>query len=246
MTLAGIDMAWITERHPTAIAFGELLNNQLNLTAIQPDLLGLSCIQNALESAPDLRGVAIDAPTIILNQYGARACERQLARCYGGRKAGCHPTNRDRYPEADSVALSDWLAHRGHEHANPHATKWQIECYPHPALIEIFKLAERHLYKKGPVPARQEGQIELARRLKSLAQSPILPLIVADEWSHHFSAEYIQSLRGRSLKQNEDVLDAIICLYIAGLFARSEPGQLFGSVDLGYIYVPQCHCEPRQ
>lgn len=69
---------------------------------------------------------------------------------------------------------------------------------------------------------------------------------MADEWSHHFSAEYIQSLRGRSLKQNEDVLDAIICLYIAGLFARSEPGQLFGSVDLGYIYVPQCHCEPRQ
>ncbi|ACX96138.1 DUF429 domain-containing protein [Halothiobacillus neapolitanus] len=246
MTLAGIDMAWITASHPTAIAFGELQNDQLTLIAIQPDLLGLSCIQNALESAPDLRGVAIDAPTIITNQYGARACERELARCYGGRKAGCHPTNRDRYPEADSVALSDWLAHRRHEHACQQATKWQIECYPHPALIEIFQLAERHLYKKGPVPARQQGQIELAQRLKSLAQSPKLALIVAGEWSHHFSAEYIQSLRGRSLKQNEDVLDAIICLYIAGLFARSEPGQLFGSVDLGYIYVPQCHCESRQ
>ena len=37
---------------------------------------------------------------------------------------------------------------------------------------------------------------------------------------------------------NEDYLDSLICLYIAGLYAVGHPGELFGDTVSGYIWVP--------
>ncbi|WP_298220213.1 DUF429 domain-containing protein [Halothiobacillus sp.] len=237
--LAGIDMAWVSDRNPTAIAIGQIHEQQLLVTAIHTQRYGIAQIIESLESAPDLTGVAIDAPTIITNQGGARACEMALNRVYGRRKAGCHPTNLARFPYADSVALANWLEQEGFEHANPMATRWQIECYPHPALIEIFGLPERHRYKKGTVQERKEGQVALADMLLRLKRSTVLSLQVAADLNYFFDAEHIYHLRGAALKHNEDVLDAIICLYIAGLFACLSSGTLFGDAKAGYIYVPQ-------
>jgi predicted RNase H-like nuclease len=47
-----------------------------------------------------------------------------------------------------------------------------------------------------------------------------------------------QLLKGQALKTNEDALDAIVCLYIAGLYAINHRGKTFGDLDLGYIWVP--------
>ncbi len=45
----------------------------------------------------------------------------------------------------------------------------------------------------------------------------------------------------RELKDNEDGLDAVFCLYIAGLFAVGAPIRCFGDRDAGYIVVPFDH-----
>jgi len=47
---------------------------------------------------------------------------------------------------------------------------WQIECYPHAALLELFQLPYRLAYKKGAVAARVSGQQQLAQLLLSLQQ----------------------------------------------------------------------------
>lgn len=238
--LAGVDLAWQSDKNPSAIATGTLSANRLTIDTVSAPIYGLAMVAAVLEPAEGLAGVAIDAPLIIRNARGQRACEREVGVAYGARKAACHPANTTLYPDASSVALSRQLQRRGFAHLE--GSQWQIECYPHPALIEIFDLGERLRYKKGSVDEKRAGQVELARLIRLLGNSPVLPLSIAPEPARHLEPDYIQSLRGRLLKNNEDVLDACICLYIAGLHSLGGMGKCFGDVTGGYIWIPQQVC----
>ena len=44
--------------------------------------------------------VAIDAPLIILNETGQRACETAVGKRYGNRHASCHTSNMTLYPDS--------------------------------------------------------------------------------------------------------------------------------------------------
>ena len=120
--------------------------------------------------------------------------------------------------------------------------RWQIECYPHPAIIEIFGLSERLKYKKGKVEDKRAGQKTLASLLRKLSNSNTLRLTVGGELSRLLDESYIDSLRGQTLKSNEDTLDSVVCLYIAGLYAIEHSGKVFGDSSSGYVWVPQGIC----
>lgn len=235
--LVGVDLAWHSDRNPTALASGELLDGVLRLQAIEIDLFPVKQLMQHLRDIDGLTGVAIDASLLIPNQTGQRPCEKALSRVYGSRGAACHASNTTLYPQADSVALSRQLSREGFQHLGQ--TKWQIECYPHPAMIEIFGLERRLLYKKGSVTQKRAGQKQLAELIGRLNNSPVLPLEIAPDLQIYFDPAEIDQLAGRSLKSNEDVLDAVICLYIAGLYALNAQGMVFGDTQAGYIWVPQ-------
>ena len=238
--LAGIDLAWNSDRNPSAIAVGRLTGESLFLSAVEPAVVGVSQVLDLLSAREGLRGVAIDAPLIINNQDGKRLCERDVSHEYGARAAGCHPSNKNLYPNAASVALSAALSSSGFGHLL--GERWQIECYPHPSLIEIFGLDRRLLYKKGSVADRRAGQIKLASLIASLRNSHALSLDIPCECEAFFDSERIGTLRGRALKTNEDALDSILCLYIAALYASRKPGRVFGDSRSGYIWVPTVNC----
>ena len=139
--------------------------------------------------------------------------------------------------------MGNRLVLQGYAHlGTPEESRWQVECYPHPAIIEIFGLEERHLYKKGNAAAKREGQIKLAGLIRRLADSPVLSLSIDPCFDGYLDEFSIVNKRGAALKKNEDALDAIICTYIAGLYARNSASRIFGSADEGYIYVPQMYC----
>ena len=242
MQLAGIDLAWRSNRNPTALAIGSLKDRELGLTAIAKDLFGIDPIVTYLNNLPELSGIAVDGPLLITNATGQRQCETLIGQEYGSRQASCHTSNLTLFPEADSVHLSQILTAMGFQHLGALSGRWQIECYPHPALIEIFSLKERHQYKKGSVSAKRRGQGELAEFILSLAESPVLRLTVPDVLSQPLSHRHIENLRGAALKQNEDILDAMVCLYVAGLYAIGTSDQVFGDAVCGYIYVPRVKC----
>ena len=77
--------------------------------------------------------------------------------------------------------------------------------------------------------------------IKGLAHSSVLPLHLSEGLNITFDEIGIKSLRGSGLKQNEDALDSIICVYIAGLFDKGLRGHS-RSVDDGYIVVPTMAC----
>lgn len=238
--LAGVDLAWQCTNNPTAIAVGSLDSAGLVVSCVSPAIYGVDEVLRCLLSINGLSGVAIDAPLIINNRSGQRVCEREIAITYGSRKACCHASNTRLYPDADSVAVSNRLSSAGFSHLD--GGQWQIECYPHPALIELFSLKERLKYKKGRVQDKKAGQVKLARLIAQLDMSPVLRLIIEDRAAMYCDPKYIDSLKGQALKSNEDSLDAIVCLYIAALHAVDETGHVFGNVTDGYIWVPQCVC----
>jgi predicted RNase H-like nuclease len=240
MRFIGVDLAWQSDKNPSAIGIGALEKDCLNIEAIHPSVFGLTNIQDLLLATTDVVGIAIDAPLVINNETGQRLCERELSRVYGARKASCHTSNKNLYPNAMSVLLAKHLKRHGFNHCD--GDKWQIECYPHPAIIECFGLPERLLYKKGKVCSRKEGQAKLGMLLKQLEKSAILQLKVPAKVSHYLEHEYIFSLKGQALKSNEDALDAVLCTYIAALKHNKVKSSLFGTVDSGYIWVPTTYC----
>lgn len=236
--LAGVDLAW-QAKNPTAVALGRLQSQTLTLVDIKAELFGAGQVGDFLLTKRP-QGIAVDAPLRIENQTGQRPCEQELARDYASRYASCHPANLSLYPKAVSVQLAEVLTQQGYEHlGKPDKNKWQIECYPHPALIEIFNLLQRHRYKKGKVDERKRGQQELARMLKGLEGFSKLKLEIPSFLQKHLDPDWIVQLRGYALKQNEDRLDAIICLVIAAWYQLSQPLAIYGDLHSGYIVVPK-------
>jgi predicted RNase H-like nuclease len=235
--LLGVDLAWHSDKNNTGLASGVLLNGVLRLQTIEVGLFPVEHLLQHLSSLTSLSGLAIDASLIMPNQQGQRRCEKALSSAYGSRGAACHASNTTLYPNADSVTLSRQLVRQGFQHLG--RKKWQIECYPHPAMIEMFRLDRRLAYKKGQVAERRVGQKRLAELIQRLVISPVLRLEINSDLQSYFDPQQIDQLKGRSLKSNEDALDAVICLYIAGLYAMSTPGEIYGDLNEGYIWVPQ-------
>jgi predicted RNase H-like nuclease len=98
------------------------------------------------------------------------------------------------------------------------------------------------LYKKGRVDIRKQGQAELGRLIGNLVHSNVLPLRLPESVQERLGHSHIDSLKGKALKANEDLLDALVCLYIAGLYTLIPHDKVYGSVLHGYVYVPSCRC----
>lgn len=240
--IAGIDLAW-QSTNPSGVCIADLDRSRRSLHVIS--CRGGLTFENVLETLEETLpyGVAIDAPLIIPNETGNRACERAVTSTYGSRHAGCHTSNRQRYPDAISCQLAEVLARRGHRHAgDPASGPWQIECYPHPAIIEIFGLPRRLKYKKGSVDDKKAGQITLARLLQGLSESNVLGLELNEEAERACGSARIRQLRGQAIKDNEDLLDGLLCAYVAALYAIGASYRKFGDESVGYIVVPTVEC----
>ena len=241
MILAGVDLAW-RGTNSSAVAVGRLRGTELSVLSIDTAVPGADRVFNQLVDIDGLIGIAIDAPLIIKNPSGQRSCETALGRIYGARKAACHAANVRLFPDADSVRLSERLVDCGFHHLR--GDKWQIECYPHPAIIELFGLSERLLYKKGGVATQRKGQKMLLALIRSLIESSILRLNLDEVSQRILDDDSIDALKGKALKRNEDALDAVICLIIAALYSLGVSGELFGDAQTGYIWVPRVDIRP--
>lgn len=161
----GIDLAWQSADNSSAVAIATCSPDFSRIETIHPEINNWNNILKLVHKQDLLVGISIDAPLIVNNKSGQRRCENELSQKYGSRKASCHSTNLTMYPNPDGVSLSKELNLLGFEHLNLNG-KFQIECYPHPAIIEVFGLKERLRYKKGTISEKKEGQMKLANYIK--------------------------------------------------------------------------------
>ena len=107
-----------------------------------------------------------------------------------------------------------------------------IEVYPHPAMVSLFGLGQRILYKKGPT--RRAGFVALMTHYETIAE---LRLESYDRWSA--MRRIVGSPAPGDLDRLEDEIDAILCAHLAWLWRRRpESLQVYGSKETGYIVAP--------
>lgn len=188
--------------------------------------------------------VAVDASLIVANEAGQRPCERAIGASFGRCGASCHSTNRCR-PHFDSgERLVRSLAAQRFEHGLPLSRvkrqhgHWVLEVYPHPAMLRLFGLQRILKYKKGRLDERRAGLERLQGHLQRL--------VTAGRGLK--SSERLEALlrvkpaerRGQGLKELEDLLDAVLCAFLAWHTWRwgEEQNEVFGDLATGYIVVP--------
>ncbi|MGF1537218.1 MAG: DUF429 domain-containing protein [Elainellaceae cyanobacterium] len=181
--------------------------------------------------------IAVDAPTLIPNDSGMRLPDRLAHRYFGRYHAGCYPANRGRPFAERTTGLGLALEERGYSHAPNVETacpegNYQLEVFPHAAIIHLFQLPKILKYKKGRLDDRSE-QLGRLRQL-ILTNLPLLsPALVLPELPQIPTS-------GRELKALEDQLDSLICAYTAAhwWYWGSARNLTLGNISSGYIVVP--------
>jgi predicted RNase H-like nuclease len=214
----------------------ELTNGELTLCDLRRECSIEEIFAWIDQQAPDAAIVAVDAPTLIPNQTGMRLPDRLAHQHFGRYHAGCYPANLG-LPFADrTVAFGRSLAARGFAHSPTIVAKqpgrYQIEVFPHPAMIHLFELNRILKYKKGTIAQRQP-ELEKLRRfiLERLPQiEPRLNLKTLPDIPN----------KGTELKAIEDQLDSLICAYVAAYwwYWGTEKNLVLGDRASGYIVVP--------
>ncbi|MEL6935400.1 MAG: DUF429 domain-containing protein [Cyanobacteria bacterium J06633_23] len=236
MYFLGVDLGWQTG--PTGVCCLQLTAATLSLVTLDrltthSDVLTWITHQ-VPANIPAM--VAVDAPTIIPNPTGMREPDRLAHKYFGKYHAGCYPANQSSVFAPRLLAFGQALTDQGFGHAptlEPRQPgRYQIEFFPHPAMVHLFGLSRILKYKKGPIAQRRQ-QLEKLRSLllKHLPNhTPRLEL--------HQLPTIPQG--GAALKAVEDQLDSIVCAYGAAhwwYWGRLR-NQVLGDLASGYIVVP--------
>jgi histidinol-phosphate phosphatase family protein len=245
----GIDLAW-SPRNRSGGAVLSADGRVLHATAdLGSDDAIVAFIADAIPAGhPGL--VAIDAPLAVPNETGGRPCDRQVAAVFRRFEAAPYYANRRNlaaYGGLRAENLTQRLRCLGFRHdpnvARRVQTRQVIEVFPHPATVSLFQLDRTLKYKAHRGRDYASRWHELTRLHNHLL------VLAGGEPPLHLSSEVIQlqiqGRRGRSLKEAEDLLDALVCAYSALYAWHHGPSgyAVYGETDSanpaqGHILVP--------
>ncbi len=240
MRFLGIDFGW--SAGASGLCCLEWQNDRLTLVDLQRQHAIADILSWIDTWAPVPRPalVAVDAPTLIPNSTGMRFPDRLAHRYFGRYHAGCYPANQNSSFAPRTIAFGLSLEARGFVHAPTMVAKqpgrYQIESFPHPAIVHLFRLERILKYKRGRVAERR---LELVRLRDYICDR--LPLLEPslDIQQSAISIPPIPT-GGAALKAVEDQLDSMICAYVGAhwWYWGLARNQVLGDRQTGYIVVP--------
>lgn len=230
-TFVGIDLAWGPKAR-TGLAVVDDAGRLVMSGAVRTD----DEIDEWLHTyAACVVVAAVDAPLIVPNATGQRRCETEISRAFWKYKIGAHSSNKGRveFDPPRAAVLADrfgWSVDpAGHGALDAPVC---IEVYPHPAMVGLFGIPERIVYKSGPT--RAAGFTQLIHHFGSISE---LRLHENPRWAE--LASVVAAPKPGELTRIEDELDAILCAHLAWLWHhKPEVLKVFGSVEDGYIVAP--------
>ncbi|MEH2325540.1 MAG: DUF429 domain-containing protein [Nostoc sp.] len=242
MKFIGIDLGWKSQ--PSGLCCLEWIDGQLQLLDLDrkeaiADIL--AWIDKSVQ--PDEPAmIAVDAPTLIPNATGSRLADKLSHKYFGKYHAGCYPANKN-LPFADrTINFGLELESRGFAHAptiEPQKLgRYQIEVFPHPAIVNLFNLERILKYKKGRLSDRRLELIKLQNYLLNILPS-LSPSLRLSCVGGSFPLEIPTT--GAALKATEDQLDSLICAYVAAYwwYWGEQRNLVLGDDTTGYIIIPQ-------
>lgn len=184
--------------------------------------------------------VGMDAPLVVRNASGSRACDRLLSSVFGRQGAGAYPANRrllsldgarprgEALGEALLAAGFAWPPRRASR-----AARQLHEVYPHAAWLRLFGLERRLAYKRKGGDERLHRR-EYARGL-DLLEGLAAPRI--DGFDGVRLQLSIAGRKGSGWKRREDRLDALLCALVAWRHAQ-RTCEALGDDATGFVLVP--------
>ncbi|MEH2036687.1 DUF429 domain-containing protein [Nostoc sp.] len=242
MKFIGIDLGWRSQ--PSGLCCLEWIDGQLQLLDLnRKDAIAdiLTWIDQSVQ--PDEPAIiAVDAPTLIPNATGSRLADKLSHKYFGKYHAGCYPANQNLPFAERTINFGLELESRGFAHAptiEPQKlSRYQIEVFPHPAIVNLFNLERILKYKKGRLNERRLELIKLQNYLLDILPSfspPLRPLRLCGSFTSEIPTT------GAALKATEDKLDSLICAYVAAYwwYWGEQRNLVLGDGTTGYIIIPQ-------
>ncbi|BAW95678.1 hypothetical protein NIES970_05880 [[Synechococcus] sp. NIES-970] len=186
--------------------------------------------------------VAVDAPTIIPNKTGTRLPDRLTHKYFGKYHAGCYPANLNRPFAPRTTQLGFDLETLGFAHAPEidaqKPGRYQIEVFPHPAMVRLFNLDRIIKYKKGKLGDRRQELLRLVGLIETVLTTLEPQLTLNHLWDDLIKP--IMAAKGSELKEIEDRIDALVCAYVGAYwwYWGQAKNQTLGDRLSGYIIVP--------
>lgn len=236
MKFLGIDLGW--RSGASGLCCLEWSDGSLHLLDLDRQL-AIADILNWIDKwAPPTQPalIAVDAPTLIPNATGMRLPDKLTHQHFRHYHAGCYPANLGRPFAQHTIEFGLSLEARSFAHAPVITPKtlgrYQIEVYPHPAIVHLFGLTRILKYKKGRLSDRRLELIKLHQYILN-----ILPTL--EPALKPFPLPAIPTT-GVALKAIEDQLDSLICAYVAAhwWYWGIERNWVLGDATTGYIVVP--------
>jgi predicted RNase H-like nuclease len=235
MQFFGIDFGWTSQ--PSGVAWLRMAEGSLYLEELGRLAEPREVVDWVVARCGDGPAmVAIDAPTVIRNVTGMREADRAMHRHFGKQHAGSYPANLGSAFAARTLALSSAFEQLGFRHADAidaqRPGRYQIEVYPHAAMLHLFALPRILKYKKGRLAERRAGMEQYRQLMLDWlpCREPRLALDSLPE----------VPATGPALKALEDQLDALLCTYIGAWWWHwgSARTLVAGNAREGFIVVP--------
>jgi len=246
MKFLGIDLGWKSQ--PSGLCYLKLIDEKLQIIDLNrqeeiTDVLAWvdDCIQPQ-ESAI----IAVDAPTLIPNDTGSRLPDKLTHKYFGKYHAGCYPANRNLPFAERTINFGLELESRGFVHAPTMEAqkpgRYQIEVFPHPAIVNLFGLQRILKYKKGRIQERQTELLKLYNYITDILShlEPNLDINPQGQAKFIDIDFFDSSPTGAELKAVEDKLDSLICAYVGAYwwYWGEERNLVLGDCSTGYIVIP--------
>lgn len=245
MQFVGLDLAWVSKnRSGYAVVDG--------IGRLQDIGIALSNDDIEAKLFPYLVGdcvVGIDAPLRVTNEAGSRVAEKQLFQDFGAFQAGARPAYRLQPLGLFNPPRGEVLARKLGLDIDPHSRQARraIEVYPHPATVSLFGLSRTLKYKRGlgssPRERLSHRKAELLRLINLIEglDGASLPLQVKGHGGWQQVRRDVEcASRPVELDLAEDPVDAVLCAYVAMVFAyRRDQITIYGDFpENGYIATP--------
>ncbi len=244
MKFLGIDLGWKSQ--PSGLCYLELINGKLQLQDLdRRDSIAdiLVWVDNCVK-ADESAIIAVDAPTLIPNATGSRLPDKLTHKHFGKYHAGCYPANLGLAFAQRTVNFGLELESRGYLHAPTIKAqkpgRYQIEVFPHPAIVELFGLERILKYKKGRIGDRHLELTKLYNYITDILPT-LEPSLNKDPNSHFLNFKFLVSTcTGAILKASEDKLDSVICAYVSAYwwYWGEQRNLVLGDASTGYIVIP--------
>lgn len=202
----GIDLAW-GENNLSGFCVSKVKFKKLDILELKLIKSIDEIINEILKYTYSKVYVAIDAPLIVTNEINNREIEKNFNKDFAKYKISMFPINRKlltKYSDnIRSEELYQKLTNIGFKR-DYNSSKVMFEVYPHSIIAMCFNNHKILPYK------RKKG-----RKILSIKKQLVIykNYLNKEFISHKIFKEDIMALRGQSLKDYEDKLDAITCAY---------------------------------